>query len=94
MEIKQFTIEEDSAELRIDKVLTEEMPEHSRSFFQKLLKDGRVSVNGRAVKPSYKVKPGDIIEIAFGNKTVRAEVVKLYDTTKKEDAGEMFKYLD
>ena len=63
MEIKQFTIEEDSAELRIDKVLTEEMPEHSRSFFQKLLKDGRVSVNGRIIKANYKASAEDIVEV-------------------------------
>ena len=63
MEIKQFTVEEDSADLRIDKVLTEEMPEHSRSFFQKLLKDGMVSVNGRIIKANYKASAEDIVEV-------------------------------
>ena len=54
---------------------------------------GRVKVNDAVAKASTKVKPGDIIEIAFGNKTVRAEVLTLKETTKKEEAGELFKYL-
>ena len=54
---------------------------------------GRVKVNDMVAKASTKVKPGDIIEIAFGNKTVRAEVLSLKDTTKKDEAGELFKYL-
>ena len=80
--------------MRLDKFLKVSRLIKRRTVANEAADGGRVSVNGRAVKPSYKVKPGDIIEIAFGNKTVRAEVVKLYDTTKKEDGGEMFKYLD
>ena len=44
---------------------------------------GRVTVNGRPAKASVQVKPGDVIEIQFGTKTVKAEVLKLEDTTKK-----------
>ena len=54
---------------------------------------GRVQVNGKVVKASYDVKVGDVIEIAFGNKSVKAEVTMIADTTKKEDAKDMFKYL-
>ena len=54
---------------------------------------GRVQVNGKVVKASYDVKVGDVIEIAFGNKAVKAEVTMIADTTKKEDAKEMYKYL-
>ena len=39
------------------------------------------------------VKVGDIIEIAFGNKSVRAEVLVVTDTSRKEEAKEMFRYL-
>ena len=45
------------------------------------------------VKASYDVKVGDIIEIAFGNKTVKAEVTQISETTKKEDAKEMYNIL-
>ena len=40
-----------------------------------------------------KVKPGDIIEIQFGTRTVKVEVLDIKDTTKKEEAGDLFKYL-
>ena len=38
-------------------------------------------------------KPGDVIEIYFGTREVKAEVLKLEDTTKKEKAEELFRYL-
>ena len=38
-------------------------------------------------------KKGDIIEIQFGTKTVKGEVLDLKDTTKKEEAAELFRYL-
>ena len=44
-------------------------------------------------KASTKVKKGDIIEIQFGTKTVKAEVLDLRDTTKKEEAADLFRYL-
>ena len=40
-----------------------------------------------------KVKVGDIIEIQFGTKTVKVEVLDIQDTTKKEEAKDLFKYL-
>lgn len=50
---------------RIDKYLCEYYPEYSRSYFQKLIKDGAVLVNGKAVKSNYKVCSGEILEILF-----------------------------
>ena len=44
-------------------------------------------------KASVQVKPGDVIEIHFGTREVKAEVLKLEDTTKKEKAEELFRYL-
>ena len=54
---------------------------------------GRVLINGAVAKASTKVKKGDIIEIQFGTKTVKAEVLDLRDTTKKEEAADLFRYL-
>ena len=54
---------------------------------------GRVLVNDKPAKASVKVKPGDIIEIQFGTRTVKVEVLDIKDTTKKEEAGDLFKYL-
>lgn len=54
---------------------------------------GRVLVNGTVAKASVKVKPGDKIEIHFGTKTVAVEVLAIQETTKKEEAKELFRYL-
>ena len=54
---------------------------------------GRVLVNGLVAKASQKVKVGDIIEIQFGTNSVKAEVLALQETTKKEEAKELFRYL-
>lgn len=63
METYVFEITEDNSGIRIDKLLSEELPDHSRNFFQKLLKDGMVSANGRVIKANYKTAGGDIIEV-------------------------------
>ena len=54
---------------------------------------GRVMVNDRPAKASAQVKPGDIIEIGFGTRSVKVEVLDIQETTKKEDAKDLFKYL-
>ncbi|MCI9059231.1 MAG: RNA-binding S4 domain-containing protein, partial [Lachnospiraceae bacterium] len=54
---------------------------------------GRVSVNGKVAKASQDVKAGDIIEIGFGTKNVKVEVLAVQDTSRKEEAKELFKYL-
>ena len=54
---------------------------------------GRVTVNGRVAKASVEVKAGDIIEIGFGNKEVKVEVLSVAETVRKDDAKELFRYL-
>ncbi|MBQ0059912.1 MAG: RNA-binding S4 domain-containing protein, partial [Lachnospiraceae bacterium] len=54
---------------------------------------GRVSINGKVVKASAEVKVGDVIEIQMGNANVKAEVTAIMDTTKKENASEMYRYI-
>lgn len=51
----------------------------------------RVSVNGRQVKASYQVKVGDIIEIAFGQHTLKVEVLAVNENASKSDAPAMYK---
>ena len=52
---------------------------------------GRVSVNGKEAKASYDVKIGDIIEIRFGQRTVKVEVVEVNEHAAKPDAPAMYK---
>ena len=52
--------------------------------------NGRITVNGKIVKSSTKVAVDDVISIQFGNKIVELKVLQLMDSTKKEDAQNMF----
>lgn len=56
-----LTVTQENDNIRIDKYLCEECESLSRSFLQRLLKEGSVSVNGHSVKASYKVTAGDFI---------------------------------
>jgi len=65
METLRFEVEQADDKKRIDVFLTEKLPEHSRSYIQKLIKDGLVSVNGQKVKCNFKVKPGCLIDVTI-----------------------------
>ncbi len=79
--------------MRLDKFLKVSRLIKRRTVANEACDAGRVMVNGNVVKASYNVKIGDIIEIAFGNKNVKVEVLDIQDTTKKEAASELFRYL-
>ena len=79
--------------MRLDKFLKVSRLIKRRTIANEACDAGRVLVNGSVAKASVKVKPGDVIEIQFGTKIVKVEVLKLEDTTKKEEAKEMFQYL-
>ena len=79
--------------MRLDKYLKVSRLIKRRTVANEACDAGRVLVNGNVAKASLQVKPGDIIEIQFGTKTVKAEVLQLQDTTKKEEAKELFRYL-
>lgn len=68
MEEFEFVINETSIEsigLRLDKYLTDKLPEYSRSYIQKLLEDGQILVNGRPSKSNYKLRNGDLITVTI-----------------------------
>ena len=54
---------------------------------------GRVLVNGKSAKASLNVKEGDVIEIEFGTRTVKVEVLDVQETVRKDEAKELYKYL-
>lgn len=60
--IREITVEEEGA-VRIDKYLSDCVENLSRSYLQKLLKEGKVSVNGKPVKSNYKAAKGDMISL-------------------------------
>ena len=79
--------------MRLDKFLKVSRLIKRRTVANEACDAGRVTINDKVAKPSSKVKVGDIIEIAFGNKTVKARVLALADTSKKEEAKELFELL-
>lgn len=79
--------------MRLDKFLKVSRLIKRRTVANEACDAGRVLVNDKTAKASVKVKPGDIIEIQFGTRTVKVEVLDIKDTTKKEEAGDLFKYL-
>lgn len=79
--------------MRLDKFLKVSRLIKRRTVANEACDAGRVLVNDKPAKASVKVNPGDIIEIQFGTRTVKVEVLDIKDTTKKEEAGDLFKYL-
>lgn len=79
--------------MRLDKFLKVSRLIKRRTVANEACDAGRVLVNGAVAKASAKVKAGDIIEIQFGTKSVKAEVLDIRDTTKKEEAKDLFRYL-
>lgn len=79
--------------MRLDKYLKVSRLIKRRTVANEACDAGRVSVNGKPAKASVEVKVGDIMEIGFGNRQVRVEITEITETTKKEDAKDMFRYL-
>ena len=79
--------------MRLDKFLKVSRLIKRRTVANEACDAGRVLVNGKTAKASVMVKPGDVIEIQFGTRTVKVEVLELQETTKKEEAKDLFKYL-
>lgn len=56
--------------IRIDRFLSEQLPEHSRSYIQKLIKDGQVSIEGKAVKSNYKITGSEEIALLIPDQVI------------------------
>ena len=79
--------------MRLDKYLKVSRLVKRRTVANEACDAGRVAVNGKPARASYDVKVGDEIEITFGNKTVKARVLKVAETVKKDDAADMFELI-
>ena len=79
--------------MRIDKFLKVSRILKRRTVAQEAAKGGRITVSGKVVKPAYDLKVGDVVEIRFGEGSVRFEVLQLKEFTKKEEAQEMYRIL-
>lgn len=77
--------------MRIDKFLKVSRLIKRRTVAAEACNSGRVSVNEKAVKPSYDVKVGDVIAVQFGERRVKVEVLNLNDNANKTDASGMYR---
>ena len=79
--------------MRIDKFLKVSRLIKRRTVANEACDAGRVMINDKVAKASQNVKEGDIIEIAFGTKNVKVEVLDVQETVRKEEAKELYRYL-
>ena len=77
--------------MRLDKYLKVTRIIKRRTVANEACDNERVSVNGRVQRASYDVKVGDVLEIRFGAKTLRVEVVSVQDNVGKADAAAMYR---
>ena len=79
--------------MRLDKYLKVSRLIKRRTVANEACDNERVTVNGRPAKASYDVKPGDILEIRFGEKRLKIEVLQVAETVRKDDAAGMYREL-
>lgn len=80
--------------MRLDKFLKVSRIIKRRTVANEACDGGRVSVNGKQVKASYDVKVGDILEISFGTRTVKAEVLNVAEVVKKDEASMLYRIVE
>ena len=80
--------------MRLDKYLKVSRIIKRRTVANEACDAGRVSVNGKPAKASLEVKTGDIIEIKFGDKTTKLEVLEVKETVRKDDAAQMYRAVE
>ena len=80
--------------MRLDKFLKISRIIKRRTVANDACDTEHVSVNGRRAKASYDVKEGDIIEITFGQKTLKVKVLDVREHASKADASELYEVIE
>ena len=80
--------------MRLDKYLKVSRIIKRRAVANEACDSDRVVINGRVAKASTHVKCGDIVEIKFGEKLVKFEIISVEEVIKKDEAREMYKILE
>ncbi|MBR0143291.1 MAG: RNA-binding S4 domain-containing protein [Clostridia bacterium] len=79
--------------MRVDKFLKVSRIIKRRTVAGDACDAGRIVANGKAVKPSYQVKPGDVLEIAFGDRILKVEVLTVAEHASKDEAASLYREL-
>ncbi|MBS6007896.1 MAG: RNA-binding S4 domain-containing protein [Clostridium baratii] len=85
---------EDKPFMRLDKYLKVSRLIKRRTVAKEACESSRVTINGKVAKSGTQVKEGDIIEITFASRSLRAQVLNIAEHVKKDDAKDMYKILD
>ena len=80
--------------MRLDKFLKVSRIIKRRTVANEACNAEHVTVNGRRAKASYEVKENDIVEITFGQKTLKFKVRDVREFTKKDEASEMYEIIE
>jgi ribosomal 50S subunit-recycling heat shock protein len=80
--------------MRLDKYLKVSRIIKRRTVANEACDTGRVTINGKLAKASADVKIGDIIEIRFGDKLTKVEVLLVKEVVRKDDALQMYKWVE
>ena len=80
--------------MRIDKFLKVSRIIKRRTVANEACDTEHISVNGRPAKASYQVKEGDILEIRFGERTLRVKVMDVREHALKADASSMYEIVE
>ncbi|HHY23953.1 MAG TPA: RNA-binding S4 domain-containing protein [Clostridiaceae bacterium] len=80
--------------MRIDKFLKISRVIKRRTLANEACESGKVKINGRIAKPSTEVKIGDVIEISFGSKNTKIEVVSIGENVSKAEAAQLIRIIE
>lgn len=80
--------------MRLDKFLKVSRIIKRRTVANDACDDEHVSVNGRRAKASYDVKEGDVVEVTFGQRTLKFRVTDVREHTKKDEAATMYEIIE
>ena len=79
--------------MRLDKFLKVSRILKRRTVAQEAADAGKISVNGKTAKPSYRLKTGDVVELNYISGTVKFRVLELRETVKKEEASSLYEVI-
>ncbi len=80
--------------MRIDKFLKISRILKRRSVSKEACDNSKVSVNGKEVKPSYKIKIGDVVEVRFGVGNLKFRILEIKETVKKDEAPLLYEIIN
>ncbi|WP_333886621.1 RNA-binding S4 domain-containing protein [Clostridium sp.] len=79
--------------MRLDKYLKVSRIIKRRTIAKEACEGGRVNINGKVAKPSSEIKEGDIIEIKYANRSLKAKIIDIQNHVKKEEVQSMYEII-